>query len=194
MTSTAPPPAGIPEATPVELTLEGHADRQTTTSGVRTVGTTIDGVEVVRARCHVDPRGMLAEVINFDDPFWREPIVYAYAMSVNPGRIKGWAVHRLQVDRHFVHTGSVRFALYDARVGSPTHGVVATIDFTDENRGAVRIPAGVWHAAQGWGDEPAFVTNFPTRPYNHQSPDKETLPARTPLIPYDFDDLDDYRR
>ena len=34
------------------------------------------------------------EMVNFDDPFWEEPVVYAYAFTVSPGRIKGWGMHK----------------------------------------------------------------------------------------------------
>jgi dTDP-4-dehydrorhamnose 3,5-epimerase len=186
MTTTA-----VPD---VAVSLLGTRDEQTVDPTGRHVGRGIDGVEVQRARPFIDPRGSLIEVVNFEDPFWREPIVYSYSMTVNPGRIKGWGMHLRQVDRHHVHAGSVRFVLYDARTDSPTHGHIAIVCLGDEARGAVRIPAGVWHAAQNYGSSVAHITNFPTIAYDHSAPDKQLLPIGTDLIPFDFGDLDTYGR
>lgn len=176
------------------VSLLGTDDHQTVDATGRRVSHGIDGVEVQLVRPHIDPRGMLTEVVNFADPFWREPIVYSYSITINPGRVKGWGMHLRQVDRHHVHNGHVRFVLYDARTDSPTHGNLAIVCLGDEARGAVRIPAGVWHAAQSYGTVAAHVTNFPTLPYDHANPDKQMLPLDTPEIPFDFGLLDTYGR
>ena len=84
----------------------------------------IDGVVSARLNPHVDHRGSLFEIVNFDHPFWEEPVVYAYAVTIRPGRIKGWGMHKLQTDRYLVVHGSVRVALYDGRAGSATQGLV----------------------------------------------------------------------
>jgi hypothetical protein len=34
-------------------------------------------------------------IVNFDQPFWEEPVVYAYGITIRPGRIKGWGMHKL---------------------------------------------------------------------------------------------------
>lgn len=180
--------------TAAELSVVGTADRQTAVTGGQQIVHDIDGVEVKRVQIHLDPRGTLTEVINFDDPFWFEPVVYSYSLTVNAGRIKGWGMHLRQVDRHYVHCGNLRMVLFDARKGSPTHGNVAMVHLGDESRGIVRIPPGVWHALQNWGSTPAHVINFPTVPYDHANPDKQMLPISTDQIPFDFGDLDSYGR
>ena len=57
-------------------------------------------MQAVRLEPHVDHRGSLFEIVNFDHPFWQEPVVYAYAITIRPGRIKGWGMHKLQTDRY----------------------------------------------------------------------------------------------
>ena len=54
----------------------------------------------------------------------------------------------------------------------------------------VRLKPG---AIKGWvvhehQDDRLFFVNMPTRPYEHESPDKLRLPLKTPMIPFDFDD------
>ena len=64
-------------------------------SGVRDQPTAgrIEGVRSARLEPHVDHRGSLFELVNFDHPFWQEPVVHAYGITIRPGRIKGWGMH-----------------------------------------------------------------------------------------------------
>jgi dTDP-4-dehydrorhamnose 3,5-epimerase len=156
------------------------------TSG-RALEPAIDGVVVERLTPRVDHRGTLTEVIDLEAPFWSEPVVYSYLFTIRPGRIKGWGMHERQVDRYFVLTGEVRVVLYDDRPSSPTRGQYWQGFFTDESRGLVRIPAGVWHADQNWGDHDAMIVNFPTRPYDPANPDKRRIDPRSGAIPFDWD-------
>jgi dTDP-4-dehydrorhamnose 3,5-epimerase len=146
----------------------------------------IDGVLVERLTPKVDHRGSLTEVIDFDHPFWQEPIVWSYLITIRPGRIKGWGMHERQADRYFVVTGDVRVVMYDDRPDSPSRGRFRQEFFTDESRGLVRIPAGVWHADQNWGVRDAMIVNFPTRAYDRENPDKRRIDPRSGEIPFDW--------
>ena len=152
----------------------------------RLLASGIDGVVVAYQRRHADHRGTLSEVVDLEDPFWTEPVVYAYFLTVRPGRIKGWGMHRRQDDRYYVAWGSVRVVLYDGRTASPTYGSFQQQQFTDATPGLVRIPAGVWHADQNWGDGDAMIMNFPTRPYDRGDPDKYRIDPASGLIPFDW--------
>jgi dTDP-4-dehydrorhamnose 3,5-epimerase len=143
-------------------------------------------VEVERLNVYTDHRGMLCEVIDLTRPFWREPVVYSYAITVRPGRIKGWGMHRLQADRYFVATGTVRVVLYDGRTESPTFEQLQEVHFTPRSIGLLRIPPGVWHADQNWGSDEVLIVNFPTRPYQHDDPDKYRIDPASGEIPFDF--------
>jgi dTDP-4-dehydrorhamnose 3,5-epimerase len=178
----------------VTVSLLGRDDVATVDAAGRRIHGVIDGVEIKPMRPHVDPRGSLVEVINFDDPFWREPIVYSYAMTIKPGRIKGWGMHLRQIDRHVLMGGELRLVLYDARSDSPTHGTIQIACLSDEAKGAVRIPCGVWHAAQNVGDTMVHLVNFPTIAYDRDEPDKQLLPIGTDQIPFEFGGLDGYGR
>jgi len=52
----------------------------------------------------------------------------------------------------------------------------------------MNIPAGIWHANHNIGNKDVVVVNFPTRPYQHDDPDKYRLPLDTDQIPYKFED------
>lgn len=161
-------------------------DEPTVDVAGRRLDSGIDGVVLERLLAHHDHRGALAEVIDVTKPFWSEGIVYAYAFTVRPGRIKGWGMHKLQADRYAVLSGSLRVVLHDGRVGSPSHGRFAQFHFTDATPGLLRIPPGVWHADQNWGDADVRVVNYPTRAYDREQPDKYRIDPHSGTIPFDF--------
>jgi dTDP-4-dehydrorhamnose 3,5-epimerase len=165
---------------------QAPADLPTVDSEGSRLATGIEGVLLSRAVSHVDDRGSLTEAINFDDPFWDEPIVYGYCITINPGRIKGWGMHRKQADRYVLVAGKVRVVLFDGRVNSPTHGRFSEFHFTEATRGRLLIPPGVWHADQNWGDSEAVIVNFPTRPFDREHPDKYRIDHESDVIPFDF--------
>ena len=170
----------------MEVVPEAPRDEATVDAQGRRLMTGIDGVVLHRLVVHRDHRGSLAEAIDFSLPFWEEPVVYAYTFTVAPGRIKGWGMHKLQDDRYAVLSGSRRVVLHDGRVGSPPQGAFAELHFTDATPGLLRIPAGVWHADQNWGETEARVVNFPTRAYDHAQPDKHRIDPHGGEIAFDF--------
>jgi dTDP-4-dehydrorhamnose 3,5-epimerase len=146
----------------------------------------IEGVVSARAVVHGDHRGSLMETVNFDNPFWDEPVVYAYTITVALGRIKGWGMHRHQTDRYASLSGRARVVLYDGRADSSTFQRFAEFYFVDEAPGFLRIPPGVWHADQNIGNEPCQLMNFPTRPFDRNAPDKYRIDPDSGEIPFDF--------
>jgi dTDP-4-dehydrorhamnose 3,5-epimerase len=146
-----------------------------------------EGVHVRDLVTHVDDRGSLCEMY---DPRWDvsdEPVAYSYFMTIRPGVTKGWALHRRKMDRYVVPFGEVEVVLYDARDGSPTHGLVAKHYLTELRRQTMTIPPGIWHATRNVGPRDAVVVNFPNELYDHADPDKYHLPLDTDAIPYSFD-------
>jgi dTDP-4-dehydrorhamnose 3,5-epimerase len=169
-----------------EITPFAEGDAPMLDADGRPVDEGIEGVELVRLTSHEDHRGVLTEVFNPEMEFWSEPIVYSYFISVRPGRIKGWGMHRLQADRYFVASGCVRVVLFDGRTDSPSYERFAQFHFTDATRGLLRIPPGVWHADHNWGDVDAQIVNFPTHPFDKKNPDKYRIDPHSGEIPFDW--------
>lgn len=135
---------------------------------------------------HPDERGTLCEVFN---PAWDlsdEPLVYVYQVTIRPGQVKGFVLHRTYSDRLFFSIGTSKVVLYDDREGSSTRGTLNELHFSDHNRTLLVIPPGVWHAVQNVGTTDALFVNCPTKPYDHEDPDKWALPRDSDLIPYRF--------
>ena len=162
------------------------SDRPSVDREGKALAPSIDGVAVVRLTAHHDDRGALTPVLDARHPFWVEPIVYAYSITIRPGRIKGWGMHRVQTDRYFVARGCVRVVLFDGREASPSCGKTVELYFTDASQGLLRIPPGVWHADQNWGDTEAQILNFPTHPYDPAAPDKYRIDPHSGVIPFDW--------
>jgi len=144
----------------------------------------IVGVEIRRPPTHADERGSLCEIFDLRWGFTDDPLVYVYHVTIRPGQLRGWVVHRVQNDRMFVYAGVLRLVLYDARVGSDSYGLLNVFHLGDHDRALVHIPAGVFHAVQNVGNDEAAFINLPSQPYQHDDPDKYRLPLDNDVIPY----------
>lgn len=169
------------------MTLQAQKDVSTVTpDGIRKMDL-IEGVQIRSAVTQVDDRGTLTEVYNPAWGFLDAPLVYIYQFTIRPGRVKGWVHHKLQEDRIFLSLGTVKIVLFDNRPESPTYRLVNEIYVSEYHRALINFPPNVYHAIQNVGDREALLINMPTRPYNHEDPDKFRLPMHNDLIPYRFD-------
>ena len=172
------------------MTDEGlRQDVQTVSVDGEPVGKLIDGVLLRYQVTQVDERGTLCEIL---DPRWGvtdAEIVYVYQFTIRPGKIKGWHVHRLHDDRIFISRGELKVVLYDAREGSPTHGMINEVYRSELRRSLMVIPRGVFHAHVNIGSNDAMLVSMPTRGYEHADPDVFRLPLDTDEIPYRFEEL-----
>jgi dTDP-4-dehydrorhamnose 3,5-epimerase len=144
----------------------------------------IDGVRLRHAPTQADERGELVEVYDERWEFTTDPVVYSYFITLQPGAVRGWALHLDQDDRLFFAFGTLKVALYDAREESATLGLVNVFFLGNHDRALMRIPAGVWHAVRNAGSDDAGFVNLPSKPYDHADPDKYRLPIDTDAIPY----------
>lgn len=167
------------------ITEHARKEPQTVTPAGESVAPRIDGVEFRSARAHTDERGSLIEVFSQHWGFTEAPIVHVYQVSVRPGLVRGpWVVHLYQDDRLFFSNGTAKVALYDARGGSPTDGLVDVRYLGSDAPGLLVIPPGVWHAVKNVGTSDLTFVNLPTREYDYADPDKHRLPLENDLIPY----------
>jgi dTDP-4-dehydrorhamnose 3,5-epimerase len=177
MNTSGPPPPSETAATP---------DRPRSEEPDQEMGRNIAGVRIERVPGYHDHRGTLFPFLDFERPFWSEPVVHGYLFTIRPGRIKGWGMHKRQADRYFVLSGNLRVVLYDGRDDSPDKGNFCEIYFTPESTGLLHIPPGVWHATQNWGDSLGRVANFPTVRFDPQDPDKYRIDPKSGAIPFDW--------
>jgi dTDP-4-dehydrorhamnose 3,5-epimerase len=161
-------------------------DPQLATPEGEIVGPRIHGMAFRRLPPLEDERGDVTELFR---PAWgihRDPLVYVYRVSLRPGAVKGWVLHRKQDDRIAVVDGVMTWAFFDHREESPTYRLLSVLTFSERNRTLFTIPAGVFHAVKNVGQGDAAFINMPNRAYDHADPDKYRLPLRNDVIPFDF--------
>ena len=161
-------------------------DVQTVTADGERVGRRIDGLVIRRCPTMEDERGDLVEVFRGEWGVHPAPLVYVYAVTMAPGSIRGWVMHRKQDDRIFVHRGPLQWAFYDDRPDSPTRGLLNKFTWSEMNRVLFVIPAGVYHAVKNVGPHDGLIINMPSRPDDHADPDRYRLSLSHEKIPYPF--------
>ena len=112
----------------LEVTLaEAVRDQQTVTdSGVSTVPL-IEGVSFRETVTQHDDRGTLVELYDMRWTWHPEPLLYVYSFTLEPGVVKGWALHKEHEDRYFVIEGKMEVVMFDPRHDSSTYGKVSRI-------------------------------------------------------------------
>ena len=161
-------------------------DVATVTADGELIQDLISGVALRRTPTHADERGTLCEILDDRWGFTDDPIVYVYHVTIRPGQVKGWVVHRTQNDRLFAYAGRLKVVLYDGRAHSETFGRVNVFHLGDHDRALLSIPAGVYHGVRNVGDVEAAFVNLPSQPYEHDDPDKYRLPLDNDVIPFDL--------
>jgi dTDP-4-dehydrorhamnose 3,5-epimerase len=168
--------------------LEPLQDLPSITPDGQRIDTPIDGVVIRQLQAHEDKRGELVELYRESWNLHPAPLVFSYLVTLRPGAIRGWAMHKLQDDRIIIVSGFFRWALFDNRPDSPTFQKLNVFTFSERNRVIFTIPANVIHGAQNIGTSEAIFVNQPTRAYDHENPDKYRIEHGHPMIPFRFDD------
>ncbi|MHB0981549.1 MAG: dTDP-4-dehydrorhamnose 3,5-epimerase family protein [Thermoleophilia bacterium] len=146
----------------------------------------IDGVVVKSLRVIPDDRGRLMEIFRSDDELFAH-FGQIYMTTTYPGVVKAWHMHRQQTDHMCALSGMFRLALFDARKGSPTRGVLQEIYMGEHRPVLVRIPPGIYHGWRCVSEREGLVVNVPDRLYDYDNPDEFRLPPDTDQIGYDWE-------
>jgi dTDP-4-dehydrorhamnose 3,5-epimerase len=146
----------------------------------------IDGVQIREVRNVPKASGYLTEVYRRDWCVDSATVEQVFQVLLLPGRVSAWHAHEQTIDRLFAIEGLVRIVLFDARIGSPTHGLVNELRFGEHRPALVVVPPRIWHGVQNIGSGPARIMNLVDRAYDYEAPDHWRVPADSPDIPYRF--------
>ncbi|MFQ5574445.1 MAG: dTDP-4-dehydrorhamnose 3,5-epimerase family protein [Terriglobia bacterium] len=146
----------------------------------------IDGVRVKKLRVIPDERGRLVEVLRSDEDLF-EKFGQVYMTTTSPGVIKGWHMHKIQIDNIVCLKGMLKLVLFDARSDSSTEGQLNEFFVGEHNPMLVHVPKNIYHGWKCISESEAIVINCPTEVYNYDEPDEHRLPFDTESIPYDWD-------
>ena len=146
----------------------------------------IQGVKVKKLRVIPDERGRLTELLRCDDSEFFIKFGQVYCTTTYPGVVKGWHLHRVQVDNIVCVSGMLKLVLYDPREDSPTRGEINEFFIGVHNPVMVQIPNNVFHGWKCISENEAIVANCPTEPYNYDNPDQINVDPHSGQVPYDW--------
>ena len=149
----------------------------------------IEGIRTKPLQVIPDERGRLFEMLRRDDPLFTK-FGQVYCTTVHAGIVKGWHLHKKQIDNFVCVSGMIKLVAYDSRPTSPTKGLVNEFFIGTHHPFLVQIPAGVYHGFKGITQPESIVINIPTEPYHHARPDEYRLDPHQNTIPYDWNGKD----
>jgi len=149
----------------------------------------IDGVRTKVLKVIADERGWLMEGLRSDDEIF-DRFGQMYLSATYPGAVKGWHLHRRQVDNFVCVSGMIKLVVYDGREKSPTRGEINEFFLGDRGPLLVQVPAGAHHGWKCVSETTAFVINCPTEVYDYASPDEVRFPPHGADVPYRWERKD----
>jgi len=149
--------------------------------------TEIDGVVAREAKNILTTNGSLVELLRTEWLSGTRDVEQVILRSIDPGGVSAWHVHRVTTDRLCCVSGRALVVLYDARVGSRTHGVVAEHRLGPQRPTLLVVPPGVYHGVKALGAQASMLVNMVDRAYTYDDPDHWRLPPDANEIPYRFD-------
>ena len=173
--------------TPEQGLIGGCAkDERSITAEWGPVDPLIDGVKVKEIRNVPKENGFLTEIFRADWALGEDAVKQVFQVVLSPGGTSAWHAHQFTTDRFFVSCGLVKLVLFDARSGSPTHGLINELRLGIIRPRLIVVPPGVWHGVENIANESSCLINLVTRAYTYEDPDHWRLPPDTPKIPYSF--------
>jgi dTDP-4-dehydrorhamnose 3,5-epimerase len=115
------------------------------------------------------------------------PIQHVVHVTLCPGSITAWHMHKFKSDNIVVPTGMIKLVLFDGRKGSSTEGKVNVFNMSPLRPMVVGFPPGIWHGFHNLlSSENSSFINISDGAYNYEQPDEWRLPLDTPEIPFTF--------
>ena len=119
----------------------------------------IEGVILTPLKQIVNPKGDLYHALKKSDNGYKS-FGEAYFSTVIKDEIKGWKKHTLMVLNLIVPIGAVEFIIYDDRIDSSTKNQFFSLILSQENYQRLTVPAGVWMAFKGIGEDLNMLLNI----------------------------------
>ena len=119
----------------------------------------IEGVILTPLKQIVNPKGDLYHAMKQSDNGYKS-FGEAYFSTVTKDEIKGWKKHTVMVLNLIVPIGAVEFIIYDDRIDSSTKNQFFSLILSQENYQRLTVPAGVWMAFKGIGEDLNMLLNI----------------------------------
>lgn len=122
-----------------------------------------------------DDRGYLIEILRATDPFFTKFGQVYLVGNLARGTVRAWHKHEALWDWFFVSHGTAKFALYDDRPDSPTHGKIDTFVIGARQPAVLAVPPGVFHGWMSLEDDTQLISTA-SEVYNREKPDEVRVP------------------
>ena len=119
----------------------------------------IEGLILTPLKQIVNPKGDLYHAMKQSDNGYKS-FGEAYFSTVIKDEIKGWKKHTVMVLNLIVPIGAVEFIIYDDRIDSSTKNQFFSLILSQENYQRLTVPAGVWMAFRGIGEDLNMLLNI----------------------------------
>ncbi|MBP6714687.1 MAG: dTDP-4-dehydrorhamnose 3,5-epimerase family protein [Aliarcobacter sp.] len=119
----------------------------------------MEGVILTPLKQIVNPKGDLYHALKKSDNGYKS-FGEAYFSTVIKDEIKGWKKHTVMVLNLIVPIGAVEFIIYDDRIDSSTKNQFFSLILSQENYQRLTVPAGVWMAFKGIGEDLNMLLNI----------------------------------
>ena len=122
-------------------------------------------ISVKQLKIHLDERGYLFETLRCDDSQYVQ-YGQTYINITNPEVIKGFHLHKQNIDNITCIKGQIKLVLIDQN--NDIHEYFMGI----ENPIMVTIPPNIWHGWKCISIVPAIIINSSSLPFNKNNPDE----------------------
>lgn len=119
----------------------------------------IDGVIVTPLKRIFNEKGDILHALKCSEESFSH-FGEAYFSTVNMDDVKGWKKHSEMILNLIVPTGAIKFVIYDDRDLSASKGIFQEVVITPDNYVRLTVPAKVWMAFQGVGNEVNMLLNI----------------------------------
>lgn len=119
----------------------------------------IEGVILTPLKQIIHPKGNIYHGMKKSDIGF-ESFGEAYFSTIIKDEIKGWKKHTKMVLNLIVPSGEVEFIIFDDRKESKTYNQFFSVCLSQENYKRLTVPAGVWMAFKGIGENTNMLLNL----------------------------------
>lgn len=99
----------------------------------------------------------------------------AYFSSIQSGAIKAWKRHHRMTLNLVVPIGSIRFVIYDPRVGSKSYGNFSEVVLSKKNYCRLTVPPLLWMGFQGVDSNESVLLNIANIAHSPVEADRKEL-------------------
>jgi dTDP-4-dehydrorhamnose 3,5-epimerase len=168
-----------------DLSVRGEPDPQLVRSDWSPVGIDeIDGVATKLITNVLTGDGYLTEMWRADWAIDDHGVDQVFQRVLHPGAISAWHTHLVTTDRLFCALGQILVVLFDARIGSSTHGTVSEYRLGERRPALISLPPGIYHGVRNIGPSAAVLLNAVDAAYDYEGPDHHRVPRDSTEIPY----------